>query len=60
MYHEFRNNSIGFFYKIDCNYVYLNSINIDFYGGISIIHINVRSLVNNYNDIILLLDYCIF
>ena len=54
MYHEFMNNP-----KIDCKYIYLNSINIDFCEGISIIHINARSLVKHFDDIILL-DSCTF
>ena len=55
MYHEFMNN-----HKIYCKYIDLNSINIDFCEDISSIHINSRSLVNNFDDIILILDYCTF
>ena len=52
---QFMNNP-----KIDCKCIDLNSINIDFCEGISIIHIHARSLVKHFDDIILLLDYCTF
>ena len=55
IYHEFMNNP-----KIDCKYIDLNSINIDFCEGIYIIHINARSLVKHFVDIILVLDSCNF
>ena len=47
MYHAFMNNP-----KIDCKYIDLNSIHFDFCEGISIIHINARSLVKYFDDII--------
>ena len=37
--------------KINCNYIDLICMNIAFCESISIIHINTRSLVNNYDDI---------
>ena len=55
IYHELMNNP-----TIYCKYIDLNSINIDFCEGNSIIHTNERSLVKNFDDIILLLDSCTF
>ena len=46
--------------KINCNYLNTDSIDIDSNQGISIIHINARSVIKHFDDIIFLLDECKF
>ena len=46
--------------KVNCNYLNIDSIDIESNQGISIIHINARSVIKHVDDIIFLLDECKF
>ena len=46
--------------KVKCNYLNIDSIDIESNQGISIIHINARSVIKHFDDIIFLLDECKF
>ena len=49
---EYINNNL----QIECNYVEYKSIKSESNHGFSIFHVNVRSFVHNFDDIIMLLD----
>ena len=42
--------------QIECNYVECKSITYEFNHGLSIFHLNARSFVHNFDEIIMLLD----
>ena len=46
--------------KVNYNYLNIDSIDIESNQGISIIHINARSVIKHCDDIIFLLDECKF